>query len=344
MDVLEYNKNVDEYKRQSKIKGKPITGKELPKYNLPCVKTFIKYCPDSKVKSWNDFVIWCGLNPTNMISKEQASQLLIKLDRRLDRPIIRKDLTLNNAGISCHMVRKYWKNLRNCQEELGLKIYPNSNHQKSFNYYKKKLDLVIQDLKQRNKSRITWHDIIYSNVGGFNYNSLINAFMKEDINVVNYIQDNGLTFWKTGIGKENYYMFSDGETTTSSYEYDLSTFLRDSDFIYERDYSRNCLYKNILNIDLKQKIDCDYLFYDTFAVEIVGMLSNKNNDWHTFKCNSTREEDYLHKMIYKEKLFIQNNIPFLFLFPEDFENDLAFKPKVINFILSNLHKYKLIKK
>ena len=338
-----YNKYVNIFIEQSLINGKTITEKELKKYKLPCVKAFLKYCPDSNVKSWNDFVVWCGLKPTNLVTKEQASALLRDYDKKINRPIMITDLNMKQAGVSTYIVKKYWGNLRNCQHDLGLKISP-SNHQKSFEYYKTKLDSIINDLKRRDKLRITWRDIIYNKIGGFNYDSLKNAFDKENINLVNYIQDNGLTFWKSGQGKENYYVFPDGESTSSSYEYELTSFLKDNGFVYGRDYKRHVLYKDIIDTDLNNKINCDYVFYDTFAIEIAGLLTNKTGNWRNYKYASEREENYKEKMILKERLLSENKIPFLFLLPEDFDDECLFKIKIIEFIMLNLHKYTLTKK
>ena len=114
-------------------------------------------------------------------------------------------------------------------------------------------------------------------------------------------------------------------------------------FVFDRDYTRNVLYKNIIDDKILNKIDCDYLFFNTFVVEIAGLLTNKKEDWHNYKPRSKREQDYQQKMIWKERLLIKNNIPFLFLFPEDFQEDSAYQPKLIEFILSNIHKYKLVK-
>lgn len=337
-----YDDYVEKYKLYSHKEGHPINAKQLKNYNLPTSNWFIIHNINPEVTSWNSFVRWCGYKENNNVSKETAERILKEYDNNTDRPLTQSDLC--KVGLSKTTIIKYWGSFSQCKQSLGLKLTPINYSKKTFDDYKERLDNVIQDYKNQGKLQITWNDILHNKYGGFSYDSLKNAFKLKNINVVNYIQDNGLTFWKSGKGKERYYMFPDGESTASSYEYDLSSFLKDFNFIYDRDYTRNCLYKNIIKIDIKNKIDCDYLFYNTFVVEIAGLLTNKNNDWQTCKCKSQREKDYQNKMILKERLLKENNVPFLFLFPEDFQEDSSYQPKIIEFILSNLHKYQLLKK
>ena len=341
-DNEEYDNYLNKYKYYSDMIGRPLGEKEVTKYDLPCVEWFITHCPNQKVRMWNDFVEWCGYKQNNNVSKEVAIKMLTEYDNTTDRPILKKDLC--KVGISISTILKYWGSFSKCKQELGLKLSPKNGNKKSFDDYKNRLDCVIKDCKSREKYRITWEDILHNKFGGFDYYSLKKSFNENNLNVVDYIQNNGLTFWKSGKGKESNYMFPDGESTSSSYEYDLSSFLKNINFVYDRDYTRNVLYKNIIKEQLTYKIDCDYLFYDTFVVEIAGMFTHLKGDWHTHNCKSKRESDYLKKMLWKERLLLENNIPFLFLFPEDFQDDSAYQPKVIEFILSNLHKYQLIQK
>ena len=341
-NIEEYNEYVDKYKHYSQIMRHPLGVKEVTQYDLPCAEWFIVHCPNSNVRMWNDFVAWCGFKQNKRVSKDVAEKILKDYDMKTDRPIILDDLC--KIGISKSTIEKYWGSFSKCKQALGLKLTPSGGNKKSFENYKNRLDNVIDDCKKQGKLRITWDDILHNKYGGFNYNSLKNAFTEKNMNVVNYIQDNGLSFWKSGHGKENYYVFPDGESISSSYEYDLSSFLKSINLVFDRDYTRNVLYKDIISDDLQNKIDCDYLFYDALVIEVAGLITNTFGDWHTYNFKSKREQEYAEKMIWKERLLRENNIPFLFLFPEDFQNDCAYQPKVIDFILSNLYRYQFVKK
>ena len=51
-------------------------------------------------------------------------------------------------------------------------------------------------------------------------------------------------------------------------------------------------------------------------IEIAGVIQNdKNNSWRTTDYKYKRHTDYQQKMLFKEKLLIENNCNYLFLFP-----------------------------
>ena len=63
-------------------------------YGLPNANWFIKYCPDKNVKTYNDFIKWCGLKENNQaFDKNYISDCLVKLQNELQRPITQKDIT-----------------------------------------------------------------------------------------------------------------------------------------------------------------------------------------------------------------------------------------------------------
>lgn len=336
-----YNDYVEKYKECSYMNRQPIGVKKLKEYNLPCSTWFIKYCPDPTVDSWNKFVEWCGFVQNRNTSKEFIIKKLKEYDANCERPITQNDLC--KIGITIYYINKYWGNLNNCKRELGLRLTPSSKNSKSFDDYKRIVDSVISNLKQKNQEFITWDDIININNMHISEESIKRAFAKKNINLTEYLQENGLSFWKNDRSICHHYLFDDGENVSSSYEYDYSLFLKSINLIYNRDYSRNVLYRKCVNSEIINKTNCDYLFFDTFVVEILGFVSNKN-DWHMYQCKSEIEQRYKDKMMIKERILIENNIPFLFLFPEDFQGDLIYQTKTINFIFSNLYKYQLVQK
>ena len=58
----DYYLYVKRFKEVSDKIGHPLCGNELinNKYGLPNPTWFIKYCPDKNVKTYDDFVLWCG--------------------------------------------------------------------------------------------------------------------------------------------------------------------------------------------------------------------------------------------------------------------------------------------
>lgn len=103
--------------------GRSLTQRELTNnpYGLPNVNFFIKYCPSNSVKTYTDFVKWCGLIPSvKYFDKNMVGQNLIKLEKNLKRPIKVADITLDNCGFSYQLVSKYYGGLENAKQELNL--------------------------------------------------------------------------------------------------------------------------------------------------------------------------------------------------------------------------------
>lgn len=116
-----------------------------------------------------------------------------------------------------------------------------------------------------------------------------------------------------------HYTFDDGERVVSSMEYDFSKYLKSLGYEYDKDYFRDILYKTFS--DEKSKMNCDYkIMIDGIPlyVEIAGIIYNCiNDDWHTHKFSSKRENDYKDKMLRKENRLVENNCNFIFLFKSD---------------------------
>lgn len=85
------------------------------------------------------------------------------------------------------------------------------------------------------------------------------------------------------------------------------------------EYKRNVRYKTFT--DEQSKIDCDYVIQvdgKPLYIEIAGIIYNTlEDDWRNRKYASKRENSYRDKMILKEKLLLNANVDFIFLFPWD---------------------------
>lgn len=102
-----------------------------------------------------------------------------------------------------------------------------------------------------------------------------------------------------------YYM-DDGEVCMSSYEFDISNWLKENNVKYER----NIPYTKVHNT-YKGKMDCDYkITHDgkIWYVEMAGFLSEGNK-------LSEIERVYFFKMKYKEKLLKESNANYLIIRP-----------------------------
>lgn len=112
--------------------------------------------------------------------------------------------------------------------------------------------------------------------------------------------------------RPEFYM-EDGERCDSSYEYDISTWLKQNGIKYERDIP----YVDFTN-NYKGKMNCDYKIYTSdnqfWYVEMAGFIPS-------FSYNDLRSDEeimYWRKLKYKIKLFKENNIEnTLIIFPRD---------------------------
>lgn len=95
--------------------------------------------------------------------------------------------------------------------------------------------------------------------------------------------------------KNRKFILDDGEICASSYEFDVSMWLRENNF----KYTRNIDYKDFID-GYKGKMNCDYLIDNNgelWYVEVAGFLSG--TDFNKF---SQEEKNYFFKLKYKRKL------------------------------------------
>lgn len=325
-----YDTYIDIFKRKAKELGRPLLSSELinNSYGLPSAQWLIKNCPDIKVKTYNDFVIWCGLKPNKIIhTKESISEQLLELEKELDRPITTTDITQSNVGFSMIVINRLWGSLSKCKEDIGL-MKTKPVQPRPFSYYKENLLETLNYLRNNlNRNIISWKDIEgYSNSA--NHKAYLKSFNREGIDIFAFIKDQG--FLMNPSDFSFHYTFDNGERVVSTLEYDFSNYLNATGYQYKKDYIRDTMYKSFIPSLSKTRINCDY-YINNKVVEIAGMISNQNNNWYNKKYPSKQENDYKEKLKYKQNLLEENNIPYLFLFPEDFVSD-EYKKKFIDFI------------
>jgi hypothetical protein len=112
--------------------------------------------------------------------------------------------------------------------------------------------------------------------------------------------------------REMEYYMDDGEVCASSYEYDISTWLKGRNISYER----NVKYRDFIE-NYKGKMDCDYKFVldngEIWYIEMAGFI-------HTYefeKLKQRPEQIYYFKIKYKEKLLRRSNSNYLIISVDD---------------------------
>lgn len=325
----DYELYLNKFKETVNKYGKVLTSKDLinNSYGLPSANWYVKYCPDNSVKSYDDFIIWCGYE-SNKLKKDDCfiCEKLIQLEKDLNRPITVNDISLEKTGFSMIVINRIWGSLSNCKEDLGLmKSLP--TQPKSFLYYRERLEKVLDNIRNdTTRNFISWKYIEnakYNDEKPLNHKPLKKAFDREGVDIFAFIKDKG--FMMNPSNFSFHYTFDDGERVTSSMEYDFSYYLKNElNFIYKSDYQRDIMYKIFLPYKSNSKLNCDYVLNindNNYYIEIAGIIKYENGDWSNKTFSSQKENDYRDKMILKKRLLESNNKNYLFLFVEDFNDD-----------------------
>lgn len=106
------------------------------------------------------------------------------------------------------------------------------------------------------------------------------------------------------------YILDDGEICASSYEFDISTWLKSKNI----QYKRNIKYADFID-NYKGKMDCDYVIIynnEIWYVEMAGFLSDTD-----FNKYSEAEKNYFFKLKYKRKLLRRQGVNYIIIEPCD---------------------------
>lgn len=320
-----YNYYIERYLCECKKIGRAFTLKELNNntVGLPKPKFFITYCPNKKVKTYDEFIQWCGLENNSLkIDDDYVRNQLVNLEQQLKRPITQSDIKTSVCGFSMIVVNRIWGNLNNAKKELHLLETPKYKGQ-TIDYYKNKLDYVLQSIElHAHRKTVSWKDIENPefNLNGdySEHKTYIRVFKKNGQDVFTYIKSKGFDVADNYISMRN--IFDDGEKTASNYEYDLSYFLRtELRLQYNNDYYRDVLYSSFSNEH--SRMNCDYciILNDTkYYIEVAGLLKNTTKtNWHNAIYKSNIEKEYKDKMLKKEKLLSESGNKYLILLPDD---------------------------
>lgn len=333
-DIKNYDFYIQRFKEVSNKLGRALFSEELVNnvYGLPSASWLVKNCPNKSINKYDDFVKWLGYK-SNKLQKDDkdVANKLIMLEKQLGRPITKNDITLDNVGFSDIVVTRIWGSLNNCKEQLGLmKTLP--TQPKPFEYYKNLLDEILDNISTAiDRKFISWRDIESSkyNPKSTDHKTLVKAFKSAEVDIFAYIKSKG--FMMNPSSFSFHYTFDDGERVVSSMEYDFSQFLKSMGYVYNNGYYRDILYRTFITDLKKTKANCDYVINKNgtlYYIEIAGII---NKDWENIIYPSKQEEDYRKKMLQKKEWLELAGVKYLFLFPEDFQND-KYKLVTMNFL------------
>lgn len=325
----DYEMFLNRYKQISKSIGHGLCIEELKNnlYGLPSASWFVKYCPDDNVKCFDDFVQWAGFESNKLkIDKEKVIRKIKEYEKKLGRPITRNDIKKSTLGFSMIVINRIWGGLGQCKKELGLLPTPLS-HPKPFEYYKNIIDQFVSTLND--KLFVTWKEI--EDYTTIDHKTFIKSFNDSGLDIYKYFSELNICLNPNSYGHST--ILPSGEKVLSSYEYIFSKYLNNQGYIYGKDYIRDVSYKTFLSLPNNSRINCDYVVKNNYYIEIAGIISNKNNDWDTREYKYKTHIKYQQKMLNKKYLLENNNKNYLFLFPEDF-NDDQYKNKFMQFINS----------
>lgn len=323
-----YNKKCEEFKQFCLENNKVPSIRELTILGFPQSKWFVTHSLDRNIKDYSDFVVSLGLKPNYNIPKETTSRLIYKKANELNRTPMYEDFCGIdvNMDIGINVIKRIWGTFNDMLIDLGFEINQENMMIKSKSIEEMKDDIrrlcrYIEETENRNVIAMSDIDSCEWCLDSQTYNKHFKE--KLNLSLVEYINQLGYDTNKCGMGMV--YVFKDGEKTTSIFEFDVSTYLRENNISYER----NIRYDKFTNHEGNK--DCDYVINHNgkvWYVEIAGMLD--------YRKVSKTYDDPIRKR-YKEGLNIKinllksNNLNFNIIYPEDLQT----KPlnEVFSFLL-----------
>ena len=325
-DAKDYDMQVKRYIELSENNRHAIAMDNLSKYNLPDYRWFIKHCHSKNIKSWNDFVDWCGFYSRSS-SKEKVIDLIMKKQESLNRPLMYDDF--RNRGcydIPFTYIYKTWGTINQMKIALGLEIIQEDMISKSPSKkdFDDMCDLLFQNAKDNGMNFIT-RKYVDSFDKSLNYEAMNKACKKYyHIAFSEYIINNGFRIGNAGRGCV--YDFEDGERVSSQFEFMFSKFLRNNGLMYNVDYFRDVKYSSFI-ADYNDGMNCDYLIKlndEWVYIEIAGLIEAYKDYYYLHKeiTASKKKEKYRQKLEEKEKMLKNNNLKYFVLFPCDLTGDI----------------------
>lgn len=267
----------------------------------PSRKTFTNH-----FVSFNEAIRLAGFIPNKRslkeydnITKEEIIDYLNDYSSKLGRTPTVKEMDIDGC-YSKHIITRIFGSYNNALNESGLELNSTSEH--SDEYLKDK----FFEFMEKNGRPPRLHE--------FNNNKEYPSFWCYQ----NRFGSWNKMFMAYGVepndSNRKYYL-EDGEVCTSSYEFDISTWLKNNNYQYER---------NIKYVDIHDtysgKMDCDYLIYHNnkhYYVEMAGMIPRKGLKFEKW---GQEEKKYFFKLQYKIKLLKEAHVHYKIIYPSEIIN------------------------
>jgi hypothetical protein len=319
---------LEQFISKSNELGRAIKYDEMSEYKLPSSRWYIKNCNNPTITNFNEFIEFeAKMTPRYNMTKEMATEKIIDLQKTLNRPLMKKDLTvIANGGVGESIVLKYWNSFNEMKRELGLEIVQESMMSKHKSLHDIKKDIAricVYVYENEGREVITQKD--WGLIEGVaSYPSCSKWLNEAGMSIREYISLIGFTYIEAGSGLN--YDFKDGEHVKSQFEMTVSRVLKEKlNLVFEKDYFKEVRYKTFIP-NYNELMDCDYVITykgETIYVEVAGMLrDNKNNFINNMPISTSKsKEKYRQKLIQKEKMLRDNNLKYYILFPSDIQED-----------------------
>lgn len=206
----DYDMFLDKYRMYAEKLGRALTASELlsNEYNLPCASWFVSHCPDKSVRTYTDFIKWCGYRQSKKIwTKEEVKDKLVNFEEQHNRNVVREDITTPTMGFSMIVINRLFGSLENARYECNLRK-PKTRFGKPAQYYIDHLTNVVLTYKQQTGNHyISWSDIesgLYSE-SAHEHKTYTKCFDELGIDLFAYIKSLGCTMNKTGFSSSLYW-------------------------------------------------------------------------------------------------------------------------------------------
>lgn len=324
---------IQELTRYIKINGYPTSKRNdfKPKNNLSGAKVF-KNVLGGDLADWIEM---CGFTLSEDekykikhrgkplgLTKDECIDIIFEMQSKLKRPLEYDDFRNPLHGeIGITTVKRYWGSVNRMKAELGLEIIQESmmDKQLSKDDFDNMINDIVNYLNEDNRDFITTREID-DNSSWASYGTLDRMSKKYyNTNLVSHLSTFSIRFGKQGRGFN--YDFSDGEHTTSQYEYLFSKYLKDNGFEYNKSYFRDVKYRDFIP-NYNGIMNCDYVINienGQLYIEIAGIIADYKTWYYQDKiiAQSKSKEEYRLKLKEKEKMLQNTGLTYLILFPCD---------------------------
>lgn len=265
---------------------------------------------------------------SRMISKEDATKIILQMQANLNRPLVQDDFSNpNKERLGIKIVERIWGSLHEMQKELGLTITGKYAKKVDDKNYKELIKNVCDNVfRCENRKTLVVNDFKKYGV------ALISAYHRtcknNNTTLHNELNRYGFTLQRAGNGFN--YIYEDGERVTSMYEYEFSNLLKSFGFEYNKDYFRNVKYKELTNT-YTGNMNCDYKLCINgriIYVELAGMIGNPLHEVcynNNLPINSKSKEKYRLDLMRKKEIFELENLEYYILLKSDMNENTYLK-------------------